>query len=72
MNKNEEQELENMFSYHAPKEDQPEKYERIRVKAHMFAKTIVKICPDCEERKKAIARLSEMVMWANAAIARHS
>lgn len=65
-------ELENMFTYHAPKDEQIYEFEAIRTQSLMLAKTIVGTCPECDERRESITRLSEVVMWANAAIARHS
>jgi hypothetical protein len=38
-------ELGTRFTYHAPKEDQPEKYKRIREAAKMLAYEIDKSCP---------------------------
>lgn len=63
--------LENRFTYHAPKEDQPERYDLIRRKALMLAATISEKCPDSREKSLAITKLEEAVMWANAAIARN-
>ena len=58
------------FTYHAPKGDQPERYEQIRNHAKAFATTIVKSCPQSREQSLALTHLEEAVMWANAAIAR--
>lgn len=63
--------IENNFSYHAPKEDQPERYEAIRHKAKMLAAYINENCPDSREKSLAFTKLEEAVMWANAAIARN-
>ena len=60
------------FTYHAPKEGQPEKYEAIRNKGFGLAQTIETLCPDSREQSLAITKLEEAVMWANAAIARRS
>ena len=64
-------EIENNFSYHTPKEDQPERYEKIRNKAKMLAAYINEKCPDSREKSLAFTKLEEAVMWANAAIARN-
>ena len=64
-------EIENNFSYHAPKEDQPERYERIRHKAKILAAYVNENCPDSRERSLALTKLEEAVMWANASIARN-
>ena len=58
------------FTYHAPREGQPERYEAIRSKAKELAYLIDDLCPDARERALAITKLEEAVMWANAAIAR--
>lgn len=64
-------ELENRFSYHAPKEGQPEKYEAIRGKAKELAHMIDELCPDSREKSVAMTNLETTVMWANASIARN-
>lgn len=63
--------IENNFSYHAPKEGQAERYERIRYKAKMLAAYINENCPDSREKSLAFTNLEEAVMWANASIARN-
>ena len=64
-------EIENNYTYHAPKAGQPERYERIRYKAKMLAAYINEYCPDSREKSLAFTRLEEAVMWANASIARN-
>jgi len=64
--------LENRFTYHAPKEGQPEKYVAIRGNAQDLAFTIDHFCPDSREKSLAITKLEEVVFWANAAIARNA
>ena len=64
-------EIENNFSYHAPKDDQPKRYENIRNKAKMLAAYINEYCPDSREKSLAMTKLEEAVMWANASIARN-
>ena len=63
--------IEKNFSYHPPKEGQPERYVRIRAQAKEFAATVATLCPDSRERSLAMTKLEECVMWANAAIARN-
>ena len=63
--------LENRFTYHSPKEGQPEKYGTLRHIAFKFALDIFNNCPDSHERSLAITKLEEAVMWANASIARN-
>lgn len=59
------------FSYHAPKEGQPARYELIRSTAKGLAVTILGECPESREKALAFTKLEECVMWANAAIARN-
>lgn len=58
------------FSYHAPKEDQPERYTTIRAEALRLAQLIEASTPFCREQSLAFTKLEEAVMWANASIAR--
>ena len=62
---------ENTYSYHAPKGDQPDRYEAIRGNAKQFAMLIDMVCPESRERSLAHTKLEEAVMWANASIARN-
>lgn len=59
------------FSYHVPKDGQPEKYEQIRSKAKELAYLIEDLCPDSREKSLATTQLEDAVMWANASIARN-
>lgn len=66
--------INNLFSYHAPKNDQPERYEKIRSSAKEFARTVIECCPFSSERssedsRTAILKIREAVMIANASIA---
>lgn len=63
--------LEKTYSYHAPKGDQAERYQRIRAKVRELAELIDGSCPDSREKSLANTKLEEAVMWANAAIARN-
>ncbi|GEM04085.1 hypothetical protein HMI01_10730 [Halolactibacillus miurensis] len=65
------QQIENNFMYHAPKEGQPEKYTAIREKAKELAYLIDEQCPNSREKSLAITNLEQSVMWANASIARN-
>ena len=65
------EELDNIFTYHSPKADQPERYKQIRAKAKEFAQLIDQICPDSREKSIAFTQLETSVFWANAAIARN-
>lgn len=64
-------EIESRFSYHAPRGDQPERYERIRAAARDLAGLVDEACPDSREKSLAMTRLEECVMWANSSIARN-
>lgn len=63
--------IENNFSYHAPKEGQPAKYEAIREKAKELAYLIDAECPKSREQSLALTNLEQAVFWANAAVARN-
>lgn len=63
--------IENTFTYHPPKADQPERYEAIRSKAKELAELIELSCPTSREKSLAFTKLEESVMWANASIARN-
>ncbi|AQT84166.1 hypothetical protein ERICIV_03442 [Paenibacillus larvae subsp. larvae] len=65
------QQIENNFKYHAPKEGQPEKYTAIREKAKELACLIDDLCPSSREKSLGLTNLEQVVMWANAAIARN-
>jgi len=63
-------ELKTRFTYHTPKRGQPERYQALRASAHNLAKMIADECPVSREREEAFKNLEQVVMWANAAIAR--
>lgn len=63
--------IENNFTYHAPKEGQQERYVAIRAKAKELALLIVEATPASREQSVAITELESAVFWANAAIARN-
>ncbi|WP_371873364.1 hypothetical protein [Lysinibacillus sp. Ag94] len=65
------QQIENNFMYHSPKEGQPAKYEAIREKAKELAYLIDEVCPNSREKSVAMTNLETAVMWANASIARN-
>ena len=64
-----EEDLENWFSYHAPTEGQPEKYEAIRAKAKEFAYLVRELTPKSADQTVAIRHIRDAVFNANAAIA---
>ena len=63
--------IENNFSYHAPKEDQSERYEKIRSEAKKFALLLCESCPPSRELSLALTNLEECVMEANASVSRN-
>jgi hypothetical protein len=63
--------LDNAFTYHKPKNDQPARYEFLRNAAKDFAALILLHVPESRERSLALTRLEECSMWANAGIARN-
>ena len=58
------------FTYHAPKGNQVKRYERIRAFAYDFAYMLCQACPESRELSLALTHLEEVVMFANASIAR--
>lgn len=63
--------LDNDYKYHAPKGGQQERYVAIRAKALELAEMIVHNSPPSREQSVALTHLDEVVMNANAAIARN-
>lgn len=63
--------IEKRFSYHAPKDTQPERYQGLRDLAKEFAYEIFVNCPESREKSLALTNLEQVVMWANASIARN-
>jgi hypothetical protein len=63
--------IEQNFSYHAPKSDQPERYHMIREKAKELAYLINDLCIPSREKEISMTKLEESVFWANASIARN-
>lgn len=63
------EDLKRAFKYHAPKGDQPRRYEVIRDAALTFAEVIISCCPESADRTVAVRRVREAVMNANASIA---
>jgi hypothetical protein len=65
------EEIDCNFTYHAPKDGQPEIYQDIRTLAKELALDINEVVPEGREKSLALTKLEEAVMWANAGIARH-
>lgn len=63
------QQLQNSFTYHAPKDDQTERYAQIREVAKLLVKVILECAPHSRERSIAITQIELGVAMANKAIA---
>jgi hypothetical protein len=63
--------IENNFTYHKPKDNQPQKYEELRNAGKRMAYLISNLCPDSRDKSLAITNLEQVIMWANASIARN-
>lgn len=63
--------VDNIFKYHTPKDNQPERYEKLRAKAKELAVLMLDSCPESRERSLALTNLEQSVFWANASVARN-
>lgn len=63
--------IENDYTYHPPKGDQPTRYLAIRDKAKELAILICECSPPSREQSVALTELDHVVMMTNAAIARN-
>jgi len=70
LNYQERKDLKHCFTYHPPKDSQPERYIILRARAFGLAKLIMMETPKGREQSLALTKLEEVVFWANAAIAR--
>ena len=61
--------IEQLFTYHAPTPEQIEQYASIRAKGMEMAHVIDKNCPASPDRTASIRLLREAIMTANASIA---
>lgn len=61
--------LDEIFTYHAPFGDQPQRYIALRDKAKELAVLIQTTTPASREQSTALTNVQQAVMWANAAIA---
>lgn len=66
------EELSTRFTYHPPRDGQPQIYETIRAAALSFATLINELTPESREQSLAFTSLDEVVFWANSSIARRS
>jgi hypothetical protein len=62
--------INNRFTYHAPKPGQPEQYQGLREEAKTLAFQIVENVPPGREQALALTHLENAIFWANAGIAR--
>ncbi|MCA0268773.1 MAG: hypothetical protein LCH53_06095 [Bacteroidetes bacterium] len=58
------------FTYHPPTENQVLRFQTLREDAADFARVLDIVCPEGREKALALTKLEEVVMWANAAVAR--
>lgn len=65
------EQIENNFVYHAPKEDQQDRYVVLRNEAKDLAYKIMTMTPPSREQALALTNLEQVMFWANAAIARN-
>lgn len=63
------EEIEDLFTYHAVKPGQQERYQAIRSSAKELAKVIVANTPASADQSAATRHLREAIMTANASIA---
>ena len=61
--------LDDIYTYHAPKPNQLPRYEALRAAAKQFAALIIASTPQSREQSVALTNVQQSVMWANAAIA---
>lgn len=62
--------IESDFTYHPPVPEMLPKFTDIREDAKYLAHLIDHLVPDGREKSTALTKLEEVVMWANAGIAR--
>lgn len=63
--------LENRFNYHVPTGNKVEQHEVIRLECKNLAYKIKALTPGGREQALAITNLEQVMLWANAAIARN-
>lgn len=63
--------LDNDYVYHAPKDDQQERYLHLRNCGKYLAQQIIQNTPVSREQSVALTKLDEVLMMSNAAIARN-
>lgn len=63
--------LDNRFNYHAPNGDKIKLHEIVRAECRNLSHSLNILVPEGREKSLAITHLEEVMMWANAAIARN-
>jgi hypothetical protein len=63
-------EIEHRFSHHPPRGDQADRYEHLRREVRRLAHVINEFVPESVEKDRAFAALDDVMMRANAGIAR--
>lgn len=63
------EDLDNIFTYHAPFGTQVDRYAALRSKAKEMATLMNEVCPESREKSLALTNLQQSIMWANASIA---
>lgn len=64
--------IENNFKYHPPKgQETVSKHEAVRNECRHLANTLDTLLRDSREKSLAMTKLEEVMMWANASIARN-
>ena len=63
------EDLDNLFTYHAPKGDQAARYEKISNAAKEFARVVLENTPACADQTVAIRKIVDARMTANSVIA---
>lgn len=66
------EDLNNRFTYHKPNEKTIMTHQLIRNFGLELANELNNLLPDGREKSLAITKLEEVVMWANASLARNS
>ncbi len=64
--------IEKAFVYYPPTVQQVAVYEALRHEARIFAERLERVVPPSRELSLAITKLEEVIMWANAGIARNN
>lgn len=65
------EDIDHRFTYHSPSPSAVEEMTFLRNQARVLAHDINEFVPDSREKSLAITALEEVIMWANAGIARN-